>query len=135
MSLSRPVFVRCVVVVLCFLSFRPVYAEHHSRHVHVVMDNGRRAAGVIDSGTNESVVQLRSTTPNIVLRVKINWNRIVEAKLDGRTLPVAELKRRAAELVTQSMITLNPEPSTRSNSNQIPNSERTSTITHWSTLG
>ncbi len=83
------------LIVPCLLAAVAASAQDASLVVQV--QSGRQFRGVIDAGSTDQQLVIRSLSGGVTLRRPIRWERIAAATLDGQPVTPAELKRFAAE--------------------------------------
>src|SRR4051812_24701285 len=63
----------------------------------VALQSGRKFAGEIDPASNADELVLKTATADITVRRPIQWERIVEATVDGKRVDIAKLRHETEE--------------------------------------
>ena len=79
----------------------PLASIQAAEQVAVQMRDGRELRGEVDVRTDQETLWLRTTAPSIVLRSAVAWEEVVQARRDGQTLSVEELRVLAPTVKTK----------------------------------
>ncbi len=95
----RPV---CLAVVLVVFAGGAQVAEATSPgRVWVVSRSGKLLTGRLDSKTDDTRLWVRRESEQIVLTSSVAWDKVVEARLDGKPIEVAALKEQREWLASE----------------------------------